>query len=150
MSKETNIKEQSVKCIKHSIHFWWVIGVLSTLLIASIAISVVFFLCEKEFNRLLEILNIISTLLAITLSVFSILYSYSTSQDASKALSSVASEVAKIETTYTRIESHMSTILNSNRTGVLDVKKTPTYESNIQKTNNKENSTESFSNINLE
>lgn len=150
MSKETNIQEQSVECIKHSIHFWWVIGILSTLLITSIAISVVFFLCEKEFNRLLEILNIISTLLAITLSVFSILYSYSTSQDASKALSSVASEVAKIETTYTRIENHMSTILNSNRTGALEVKKAPAYESKIPQPNNKENSTESFSNINPE
>lgn len=142
MSNEISKQELLIKCSKRSIHFWWVIGVLSTLLITSIAISVVCFLCEKDFNRLLEILNIVSTLLAITLSIFSILYSYSTSQDASKALSSVASEVAKIEATYTLIENHMSTILNSDKSnGKLDVKKALLIESSMQRPTNKETST---------
>lgn len=119
--------EQEHKASISSLNYKWTIGIIASLLIISIAISFVFWLCDKEYCRLLRVLDMISTLLAITLSIFSILFSYSTSQDASKALSSVASEVAKIETTNTQIGKHMSTILehigNGNRKSEPNVKK---------------------------
>lgn len=108
--KETH-KEQEHQSEIRSLNYKWAIGIIASLLLVSIAISLVFWLCDKEYCRLLSVLDMISTLLAITLSVFSILFSYSTSQDASRALSSVASEVSRIETTNTQIEKHMSTIL---------------------------------------
>lgn len=105
------------RSLKRTINFWWVISVLGVLLIISIATFIVSYFCGAEYCKILEVLDIVSTMLAITLSIFSILYSYNTSQDASNALSSVAGEVVKIENTYTHLESHMSTILNSIKKG---------------------------------
>lgn len=120
MANEQNLTAEERKSITRSINFWWIIGVLTILLLIAIATLIVSYFCHKQYCRILEVLDIVSTMLAITLSIFSILYSYSTSQDASKALSSVASEVVKIESTYTHIENHMSTILNSIKKGSVE------------------------------
>ena len=125
MANELYITKQEHNDKIRSLNYKWTIGVISSLLIISIATSLVFWLCKDEYCQLLEVLDMISTLLAITLSVFSILFSYSTSQDASKALSSVASEVAKIETTNTQIGQHMSTILDHIGTGSLKAESDP-------------------------
>lgn len=117
METEQQLLAQERRSLKRTINFWWVISVLAVLLTISIATFIVSFFCEAEYCKILEVLDIVSTMLAITLSIFSILYSYNTSQDASKALSSVASEVVKIESTNTQLESHMSTILNSIKKG---------------------------------
>ena len=117
METEQQLLAQERRSLKRTINFWWVISVLAVLLTISIATFIVSFFCEADYCKILEVLDIVSTMLAITLSIFSILYSYNTSQDASKALSSVASEVVKIESTNTQLESHMSTILNSIKKG---------------------------------
>lgn len=93
-------------------NYIWVICLLSACIIIIAAITVVFWLFDKEYVRLLSILDIVSTLLAIILSIFSILYSYNTSIDASKALSSVTTEVIKIERTNTNLEKHLGIILD--------------------------------------
>ena len=105
--------EQEVIFLKKSINLWWIFGILTALLIISVAAFIVFWFCNIEYCRIISILDIISTLLAIILSIFSILYSYNTSQDASTALTSVTNEVVKIEKTHTDLEAHMSTIINA-------------------------------------
>ena len=107
--KQYTIKD--VEFLKKSINLWWVFGVLTTLFVISVACFIVFCLCELEYCKILNIIAIVSTLLAIILSVFSILYSYTTSQDVSKALSSVTTEVMKIEKTHASIEKHLSDMI---------------------------------------
>ena len=55
----------------------------------------------------MKILGLISTLLAITLSVFSILFSHQSSVKAEEALSQLESEVEKIETTYSHLSKYI-------------------------------------------
>lgn len=86
-------------------HFWWVIGILSFIIICFIAVFLVIKTDHCVQSELVEVLGIISTLLAITLSVFSILFSYSTSSKADSALEKVGQEVINIEKTYTRLTS---------------------------------------------
>ena len=112
MAQDTYSK-QEVKFLKKSINLWWVFGILTALLIISVAAFIVFWFCNIEYCRIISILDIISTLLAIILSIFSILYSYNTSQDVSTALASVTNEVVKIEKTHTDLETHISTIINA-------------------------------------
>lgn len=123
--------EQEVKFLIKSINLWWVLGVLASLLTISVAAFIVFWFCDLEYCRILSLLDVVSTLLAIILSIFSILYSYNTSQDASNALTSVTNEVDKIEKTHANLEIHMSTIISAmsdkNR-GSADVKKAPSQE----------------------
>lgn len=140
MAQETYSK-QEVKFLKKSINLWWVFGILTALLIVLVAAFIVFCFCDLEYCRILKILDIVSTLLAIILSVFSILYSYNTSQDVSSALTSVTNEVVKIEQTHTDLETHMSTIISSlsgKNNGSSAVKKDPSQEDVIDEANNKE------------
>lgn len=108
MSDEYIYSEKDIKFLKKSINLWWVFGVLTTLFVLAVACFIVFWFCEIEYCKILNIFAIVSTLLAIILSIFSILYSYTTSQDVSKALSSVTAEVMKIEKTHSSIEKHLS------------------------------------------
>ena len=130
MAQDTYSK-QEVRFIKKSINLWWVFGILTALLIISVAAFIVFWFCNIEYCKIISILDIISTLLAIILSIFSILYSYNTSQDASTALTSVTNEVVKIEKTHTDLETHMSTIINAlsdKKNSTPAVKKEPSQE----------------------
>lgn len=130
MAQETYTK-QEVGFLKKSINLWWVLGILTALLIISVAAFIVFWFCNIEYCKIISILDIISTLLAIILSIFSILYSYNTSQDASTALTSVTNEVFKIEKTHTDLETHMSTIINAlsdKKNATPTVKKGPSQE----------------------
>lgn len=89
-------------------HFWWVIAILSFALIAMVATFIVMKTDQKVHHELIEILGILSTLLAIVLSIFSIAFSYKSSSKADSTLEHVGFEVNKIETTYTNLTKFFS------------------------------------------
>ena len=85
------------------IHFWWVISImailiiiLSSLLYSQLAI------CEGEIMKLM---SFASTLLSIVLSVFAVMYSYYSMQDASRSWGNVSNMLNTIEAYTNNINS---------------------------------------------
>lgn len=99
--------EEEYTCKRKQINLWWTIGVLCFVTIALIAWCFLFQTKKIEYENLMKILGLISTLLAITLSVFSILFSHQSSVKAEEALSRLESEVENFETTYSHLSKYI-------------------------------------------
>jgi hypothetical protein len=85
------------------IHFWWVISVMAMLII--ILSSLLYFqvaLCE---GMIMKLMSFASTLLSIVLSVFAVMYSYYSMQDASRNWGNVSNMLKTIEAYTNNINS---------------------------------------------
>ena len=100
--------EEEYKCKRKQINLWWTIGVLGSITLVLVAFCFVLEIEDLDYETLMKILGLISTLLAITLSVFSILFSHQSSVKAEEALSRLESEVENFETAYSRLSDFIS------------------------------------------
>lgn len=81
----------------NSPHFWWVISVLTTTIIALVS----FILSERmaETYKIMEYISFASVLLSITLSIFAILYTYTSNVQIQRQFEKINSAAASITST---------------------------------------------------
>lgn len=98
-------------------HFWWLISVLGVIIIALVAYIMTEKICCAD--KIMEYISYASVILSITLSVFAILYTYTSNvqiqqqfEKINSAATSIISTSDKLSTTGSKLNDNLETILS--------------------------------------
>ena len=107
-------KENTVgKCTNHiSLHMWWVICIMSVVILALLGLVYVVKMEDTE-NKIINYVSFVSTLLSIVLSVFAIIYSYTSALEASRQWADVNKAVEVIKESTQNIKENNQTLLQT-------------------------------------
>lgn len=115
MSKPCSMKSTSIKS-PNSPHFWWIISTLGLTIIALVA----FVLTNRIAcaNKIMDYISYASVILSITLSVFALLYTYTSNvqiqqqfEKINSAADNITSASERLKTTTGKLDENLGTIL---------------------------------------
>lgn len=114
ITKENLISQKELEYILYKRNSTWWICLLCAIIVFIVACFIVLYMGKYAAaqQKIIEVLAVTSTLLAILLSAFSIFYSYYSTKESSAILVKVSHEVERIETTYKSLEMHQGQLLN--------------------------------------
>lgn len=95
---------------KSSLHFWWIICILAVLIIILLAYILTYRVMCADI--LMEYISFASVILSITLSIFAILYTYTSNTEIQRQFDKMNSAADRINSTSKELDKNMNIILS--------------------------------------
>ncbi len=78
-------------------YFWWIVGSLVFIIIALVSVIVVFYFCDVCCYKIIDFTSVFSVFLSIILSVFAILYTYTSNNEIARQFEKINSSAEAIK-----------------------------------------------------